>query len=199
MASIDPPLDPATTAVLSLDMQAGIVSIYAGHQDGLIARAAEVLRRSRGCGMTIVHVQVGFRPGLPEISPRNTLFSGIRNSERHQQLFQGDAGRIHSALGPEGRDIVIVKHRISAFAGTDLEMILRSNAIDTLVLFGIATSGVVLSTLLDAVDADYRVVVVKDCCIDPDAETHQVLAEKLFPKRGTVLTAEELVGQLPAC
>jgi nicotinamidase-related amidase len=72
-------------------------------------------------------------------------------------------------------------------------MILRANAIDTLVLFGIATSGVVLSTLLDAVDADYRAIVITDCCADRDAELHKVLVEKFFPHRGTAMTATEFL------
>ena len=198
MATLEPPLHAAHTAVLSMDMQAGIVSIYAGDQAAFISRPAEVLRRCRAAGLRIIHVQVGFRPGFPEISPRNALFSAIRNSERHQQLFQGDAGRIHPAVAPEGQDIVITKHRISAFTGTDLEMILRSTEIDTLILFGIATSGVVLSTLLDAVDGDYRILVLKDCCADLEADVHQVLVDKFFPRRGAVLTAEELLQNLPA-
>jgi nicotinamidase-related amidase len=194
---IEPALDPARTAVLSMDMQAGIVSIYAGdQQDGFTARAAGILGRCRDRGMTVIHVQVGFRPGMPEISPRNALFAAIRTSERHQQLFKGDAGKIHPAVAPVGEDIVIVKHRISAFTGTDLDMILRAKDIDTLVLFGIATSGVVLSTLLDAVDADYRVIVIKDCCADQDADVHSVLLEKVFPRRGTVVTSAELLENL---
>ncbi|MFY9745578.1 MAG: isochorismatase family cysteine hydrolase, partial [Acidobacteriaceae bacterium] len=154
------------------------------------------LGRCRERGLTVIHVQVGFRPGLPEISPRNALFAAIRNSERHQQLFQGDAGKIHPTVAPVGEDIVITKHRISAFTGTDLEMILRSKDIDTLVMFGIATSGVVLSTLLDAVDADYRVIVIRDCCADQDADVQSVLLEKLFPRRGTVVSAAELLVSL---
>jgi nicotinamidase-related amidase len=75
-------------------------------------------------------------------------------------------------------------------------MILRSKEIDTLVMFGIATSGVVLSTLLDAVDTDYRAIVVKDCCVDQDADVHNVLVEKFFPRRGTVVTAAELLEGL---
>jgi nicotinamidase-related amidase len=194
---IEPALDPARTAVLSMDMQAGIVSIYAGdQQDAFTARAAGVLGRCRDRGMTIIHAQVGFRPGMPEISPRNALFSAIRTSERHQQLFKGDAGKIHPAVAPVGEDIVIVKHRISAFMGTDLDMILRAKEIDTLVLFGIATSGVVLSTLLDAIDADYRAIVIKDCCADQDEDVQSVLLEKLFPRRGTVVTSAELLESL---
>jgi nicotinamidase-related amidase len=194
---IQPALDPARTAVLSMDMQSAIVSIYVGDQDAFTSRAAEVLRRCRKRGVTVIHIQVGFRPGLPEVSSRNALFVAVKNSPERQQLFQGEAGKIHPALGPEGDDIVITKHRISAFTGTDLDMILRAKEIDTLVMFGIATSGVVLSTLLDAVDADYRVIVIADCCADQDAEVHSTLLEKFFPRRGIVVTAAELLESLP--
>jgi nicotinamidase-related amidase len=146
--------------------------------------------------VTVIHIQVGFRPGLPEISSRNELFASIRSSPERQKLFQGDGAKIHRAVAPIGEDIVITKHRISAFTGTDLEMILRAREIETLVLFGIATSGVVLSTLLAAVDADYRAVIVKDCCADRDCEVHSVLVEKFFPQRGTVVTAAELLESL---
>jgi nicotinamidase-related amidase len=187
---------PQRCAVLSMDMQAGIVSIYAGNDDGLITRAAATLVRCRDLGMKVIHVQVGFRPGLPEVSSRNTLFAAIRTSERHQQLFKGDSGKIHPGVAPVGDDIVVTKHRISAFTGTDLDMILRANNIETLILFGIATSGVVLSTLLFAVDADYHTVVIKDCCADRDPDIHTVLVEKFFPQRTTVLTAAELAENL---
>jgi nicotinamidase-related amidase len=193
---IEPPLHPARTAVLSMDMQTAIVSMYTGDPSALTSRAAKVLERSRDCGMTVFHVQVGFRPGLPEVSPRNALFAAIRTSPERQKLFQGDAGKIHPAVAPVGEDIVITKHRISAFTGTDLDMILRAQEIDTLVMFGIATSGVVLSTLLDAVDADYRVLIVQDCCADRDADVHAVLVEKFFPQRGTALTAKEFLENL---
>lgn len=195
--TIQPP-DPARTAVLSMDLQAGIVSIYAGTQPDLLSRAAEVLQRSRASGLTVLHVQVGFRPGLPEISPRNPLFNAIRNSPRHQQLFEGAAGAIHPAVSPESSDIVITKHRVSAFAGTDLDMILRAKDIDTLVLFGIATSGVVLSTLLHASDADYSLIVLKDCCADLEPDVHTTLLEKMFPRRAAVITAAEFLDSLPA-
>jgi nicotinamidase-related amidase len=79
----------------------------------------------------------------------------------------------------------VTKRRVSAFAGTDLEMILRANEIETLVLFGIVTSGVVLSTLLEASDADYWLFVVKDCCADLDQRLHAALVEGLFPSRAS--------------
>jgi nicotinamidase-related amidase len=189
--------DPARAAVLSMDYQSAIVSIYGGSQkDELLSRAASVLAQARNFGMTIIHVHVGFRPNLPEINPRNLLLGAIKNSPQHQQLFQGTAGAIHPAVAPEGDDIVITKRRVSAFAGTDLEMILRANEIVTLIMFGIATSGVVLSTLLEAADADYRLYVIKDCCADLDEELHTCLIDKLFVRQATVITANEFVDAL---
>ena len=187
-------IDPARAAVLSMDLQTGIISIYAKDDAGFVERAASVLGKARELGMHVIHVQVGFRKKLPEVSSRNSLFAAIKNSERHQRLFEGDLGAIHPMLGPAGDDIVVVKHRVSAFAGTDLEMILRANEIDTLVLFGIATSGVVLSTLVDAVDTDYRLFVVNDCCLDSDAELHAALLERFFPLRGKVISAGEFLA-----
>jgi nicotinamidase-related amidase len=90
----------------------------------------------------------------------------------------------------------VTKHRVSAFTGTELEMLLGAMEIETVVLFGISTSGVVLSTLLHASDADYKLVVIADCCADLDSELHEVLINRLFPQRAEVLTAEEFVEAL---
>src|SRR5258708_22734603 len=132
------PLDTTRTAVLSMDLQTAIVSIYTKGQADFLTRTAGVLKEARQYGLNVIHVQVGFRPGLPEISLRNPLLSAIKNSFQHQQLFQGAAGAIHPAVEPQQEDILITKHRISAFAGTDLGMILLANDIDTLILFAIA-------------------------------------------------------------
>lgn len=187
--------DPARSAVLSMDLQTAIVSIYVEDQE-LLSRAGSVLRRARDSGMCVIHVQVGFRPGLPEVSPRNLLLSAIKSSPKHQQLFQGPAAAIHPEVAPQQGDIVITKHRVDAFAGTDLEMVLRAKDIDTLVLFGIATSGAVLSTLLHAADADYRLAVIKDCCADRDLDVHDCLIDKVFPRQARVMTASEFVDAL---
>ena len=187
--------DPSRSAVLSMDLQTAIVSIYVEDQQ-LLSRAGNVLHRARDSGMCVIHVQVGFRPGLPEVSPRNLLLSAIKSSPKHQQLFQGPAAAIHPEVAPQQGDIVITKHRVDAFAGTDLEMVLRAKDIDTLVLFGIATSGVVLSTLLHAADADYRLAVIKDCCADRDLDVHDCLIDKVFPRQATVMTASEFVDAL---
>ena len=187
--------DSAHAAVLSMDFHTSIVSIYVKDQD-LIARAAGVLKQARSSGMTIIHLQVGFRPNFPEISSRNSLFHALKNSVQHRQLFEGAAGAIHASVAPAADDVVVTKHRVGAFAGTDLDMILRAKDIDTLILFGIATSGVVLSTVRHAADADYRLIVIKDCCADQDAEVHACLVDKVFPRQATVISALEFLDAL---
>jgi nicotinamidase-related amidase len=192
----DMPLYPTHTALLAMDCQVGIVSVYAKPQDEFLARAASVLGAARKAGMTVIQVKVGFRAGLPEVGATNKMFAAIKASVPRQKLFEGPSGAIHPALGPEAGDIQVTKHRVSAFTGTDLDMILRAKEIDTLVLFGIATSGVVLSTLLDACEADYRLCVIADCCADLDAELHATLIKRFFPTRGDVMTAGDFVKEL---
>src|SRR5271165_4697763 len=167
-------------ALLSMDLHSSIVSIYTSHDPGFMSRVAAVLNAARAGGVRVIHVQVGFRPGLPEVSDRNALFAAVKTSPQWQQLFSGEGGAIHPSAAPQGDEVVITKHRGSAFTGTDLEMILRANGIETLVLMGIATSGVVLATLLHAADADYRLVVVKDCCADRDPDLHAALIDRYF-------------------
>ncbi|MGH9546961.1 MAG: isochorismatase family cysteine hydrolase [Terriglobales bacterium] len=188
------PIYPPHTAVLSMDCQNGIVSLYVkDDKDAFLTRVSSALSHARSTGMTVIHVQVGFRPGLPEVSSRNQLFGALKSSAQHQKLFQEPLGAIPSAIAPKEGEIVVTKHRISAFVGTDLAMILRANDIDTLVLFGIATSGVVLSTLLEAADGDFRLAVIKDCCADIDSSLHDCLINKFFPSRASVLSVREFV------
>ncbi len=189
-------LDRSHTAVLPMDCQAGIVSQYVKPAEEFLERASKVLKAARSVEMPVIHVRVGFRPGLPEIGDRNKLFAAVKASPQYQKLFDGPAGEIHAALGPEAGDIVVTKHRVSAFAGTDLEMILRAKEIRTLVLFGIATSGVVLSTLLEASDGDYEPIVIADCCADMNEQLHTALLTHLFPRRATVTTADEVIAAL---
>ena len=189
--------DPAHTAVLAMDCQTGIVSLYSKSQDEFIKRASGVLKAARALEMLVIQVQVGFRPGLPEMSSRNKLLGAIKSSKPHQEFFQGSSGAIHPGLGPEPADIILTKHRVSAFVGTDLDMLLRANEIETIVLFGIATSGVVLSTLLQASDADYRLVVISDCCEDRDMDLHAALLDRFFPTRAEVITADDFMAILP--
>jgi nicotinamidase-related amidase len=122
------------------------------------------------------------------------MFAAVKASPQYQKLFDGPAGNVHPALGPEPGDIVVT-NIASAFAGTDLEMILRPKT-SARSCFGIATSGVVLSTLLEACDADYDPVIIADCCADMNAELHNALMVHLFPRRAAVVNAVDVVAAL---
>jgi nicotinamidase-related amidase len=82
--------------------------------------------------------------------------------------------------------VIVSKRRVSAFTGSDLEVLLRARGIDSLVLAGIATSGVVLPALRRAADLDYRLTVLADGCLDADPGVHQVLMGKVFPRQAEV-------------
>jgi nicotinamidase-related amidase len=196
---IDPALtiNRARTAVLIMDYQNDIVSMLPENvQAPLLDRAGAVLKKARQAHLPIIYVVVRFRDGYPEVDPRNKLFSGLKASGR---LREGTSGaEIHARVAPEPGDIVVTKRRVGAFSTTDLETILRAKNIHTLVLLGIATSGVVLSTIRSAADMDYSLVVVSDACADRDAEVNRVLMDKVFPRQAVVVTAQELINAIPA-
>jgi nicotinamidase-related amidase len=192
-------IDPRTTALLVMDFQTMIVegpvlATSGVDKPALLARTASVIDGARKAGVHVIYVVVGFRAGYPEVSSRNRSFSTLRESGR---FLDGAAGsEVHTAVAPRPGEVVVTKHRVSAFAGTDLDMILRARGIETLVLTGIATSGVVLSTIRHAADADYGLVVVADCCADGDPEVHRVLTEKVFARPATVITADTFLRSL---
>jgi nicotinamidase-related amidase len=187
-------IDPKHTALLVMDLQSAVIARFGERSAPVLERAPGVVAAARAAGLPVIYVVVGFRPGYPEVSPRNATFSTILQNGLF--VIGSPGSDVVSAVRPQDGDVVVVKHRVSAFAGTDLEMILRAKAIDTLVLLGIATSGVVLSTVRHAADADYRLVVVKDCCADADDEVHRVLTEKVFLRQATVVSAAELTAAL---
>jgi len=113
----------------------------------------------------------------------------------HDIVERDGATAVVDELAPQPGDVTVLKRRASAFTGSDLEVVLRSRRIGTLVLCGIATGGVVLSTLREAADRDYRLVVLSDGCLDADPEVHRVLTEKLFPRQADVVTVDAWLGQ----
>jgi nicotinamidase-related amidase len=187
-------IDPQRSALLVMDMQADIVAMLGDKAAGAVERTAGLIAAARAARLPVIYVVVGFRPGHPELSPRSPAYERIAKAGR---LVLGTSGaEVVAALRPEAHEPVVVKHRVSAFAGTDLEQLLRARGIDTLLLLGFATSGVVLSTVRHGSDADYQLVVVKDCCADADEEVHRVLTEKVLARQATVVTASEAAAAL---
>jgi nicotinamidase-related amidase len=190
-------IDPRSTALLVMDYQVDVLTRFMtdAQSADAIACVPDLIARARDARMMVIHVVVAFRPGHPEVSPRNQVFSVVK---ANGILVAGSEGAaIHAAAAPRAGEPIVVKHRISPFVGTDLETLLRANGIDTLVLAGVHTSGVVLSTVRQAADLDYRMVVVRDCCADPDAEVHAMLLDVIIARQAAVVTVAELAGALP--
>jgi nicotinamidase-related amidase len=190
-------IDPGSAALLVMDYQVDALTKFmtAAQSFAPIACVPALIAMARDAGMMVIHVVVAFRPGHPEVSPRNSLFSAIK---ANGMLVAGSEGAaIHPAAAAREGEPIVVKHRISPFVGTDLEILLRANGIDTLVLAGVHTSGVVLSTVRQAIDLDYRLIVVRDCCADPDAELHAMLLDKVIATQAAVVTTAELADALP--
>jgi nicotinamidase-related amidase len=184
-------MDPERTALLVMDVQGGIVE-RAGSPE-LLERVAAATAAARAAGIRVVYVKVGFRAGYPEVSPRNRSFSALSGSG---QFVDGKASEVHDAVAPQPGDVVVTKRRVSAFAGSDLDVVLRAGEIQSLVLTGIATSGVVLSTLRQAADLDFDLIVLSDGCADGDDEVHHVLTEKVFPRQALVTTVADWTQSL---
>ena len=182
-----------STALLVMDVQQGVVDRFSGDEEYL-PRLASAVEAARGTGIRVIYVIVGFRAGYPEVSNRNKSFSAIAGTGR---FADGDPGSaIHPAVAPAPSDVIVTKRRVSAFTGSDLEVVLRAGEIDRLVLTGIATSGVVLSTLRQAADLDYRLTVLADGCLDADPEVHRVLTEKVFPRQADVISVADWAASL---
>lgn len=185
-------IDRSRTALLIMDYQNDIVN-FLPEKDRmpLLEKASIILKESRRAGLPVIYVVVRFRDGYPEINPQNRMFSGLKKSG---WLREGTPGaEIHTKVAPEPGDIVVTKRRVGAFSTTDLETILRAKNIDTLAMFGIATSGVVLSTVRWAADMDYQLVVIVDACADRNEEVHRVLTEKVFPGQATVVSTQDFL------
>lgn len=185
-------IDPKHSALLVMDYQKGVIPMIENGQK-LVGVVAEVIRNFRERGGTVGYVRVGFADGELESAPKTSGMAANMTANRRAMMHaDAPSTQIHVAIAPEPGDIVVRKQRVGAFGTTDLHEQLQARGIDTLLLAGISTSGCVHSTVLDAYDRDYRVIVLADVCADPDQEVHRFLLERIFPKRAEVIETREL-------
>jgi nicotinamidase-related amidase len=190
-------LDKSTTALLMADFSAGnMAQNPIVHERQTFERAGAVLAAARQAGIFVTYCIAHFRPGYPEIPAQHNLRSPMRATGA--VLPADPALLIHPSVAPREGEPVIAKHRTSAFSGSAFDTILRAQAIETIILMGHATSGVILSTVRLAADLDYHVIVVEDGCADRDPDVHTLLMEKVFPRQATVVSAAEMVAALGA-
>jgi nicotinamidase-related amidase len=172
---------PKLAAIIG-DLQSGITRKYPFAAD-IVPHAATLAADVRSHGGLVVFVRMQLRVNGADVSPRNATVRTI--FEMGDDYHEGASGvALDPGLGQEAGDVVVTKTRASAFAGTDLDMILRAQGVETLVVAGVATSAMVAATVYAAWDLDYIVRVASDVCADPDAAVHDVLVDTIFPSRG---------------
>ena len=186
-----PAIDPRHTALLIMDYQAGIVSRLSD-SEALVARAADAIAAVRRHGGQVGYVRVGFEDADLAALPATSAMGAAVAARGNGLHASSPATAIDERVAPEPGDIVVRKTRVGAFSTTDLDRQLRDRDISTLILAGISTSGVLLSTVRDAADRDYQVLVLADACADPVPGVHEFLTGKIFPRQASVITSAEL-------
>jgi nicotinamidase-related amidase len=190
-------IDPRHTALLVMDYQAGLVGRLSGAED-LLSRVADAIAAVRSHGGQIGYVRVAFDDSDFDAIPAHSMMAPTVAAAGRALHSDSPATAVHDSVAPEPGDIVVRKTRVGAFSTTDLHDQLRDRGITTLILAGISTSGVVLSTVRDAADRDYEVVVLADASADPQPGIHDFLTEKIFPRQAHVITTAELKDLLSA-
>jgi nicotinamidase-related amidase len=155
-------IDPARTAVINVDMQRCFVEgtpIAAPEGLELLARINALLRDCRDAGMLIIHTRVWLRPDGSNVG----VMAEFKAPLIVALFTEGNEGaELHDALDVAASDVILNKPRYGAFHGTDLDLILRSRRIDTVIISGIATNICCETTAREAAQRDYRVIFLRD-------------------------------------
>ncbi|WP_158796193.1 cysteine hydrolase family protein [Pedobacter sp. L105] len=159
------------TALLVIDMQEEILATMPDETSVIIENTGKAITSARYYNIPVIYVVAG------------KTHPATRNID--------ESMKVHPDLLPGNEEVTVMRRRVSAFTGTDLEIILRSFNIRNIVLTGISTSGAILSTLCEAADKGYGLTVLLDCCADPDKEVHRIFMSKLFPCQAEVVTVDE--------
>ena len=192
-------ISTSQTAFLLMDVQRTNARYFAadgtfvGGDQTFLDHVEKALGTARRSGLRVIHVAFCTRFGSPELHPHNRLLSGPRIS---RSIPTPTDPQFHPRVAPNFDEVIVTRARVSAFHGSDLEVILRAGGIRHLVVCGIATTGVVLSTVCEASDRDYELTVLSDGCATSDEELQRVLMERLFPRYAQVTTVEEWSNSL---
>jgi nicotinamidase-related amidase len=194
-------LEPRRCVVLAIDIQndfmkTGGLLDRAGRNIGpmveVLPRCAAFLDEARALGILIVHIKMVTLPNGMSDSPAML---------RAKQMMSGTDFCLEGTWGAEfceecaplPGEIVVEKHRSSAFVGTRLDQILRANAVETVVIVGEQTPGCIEATYRDASYFDYYNVLVEDCVAAFDPELHEA-SLKIQRARHDVTTADEVLA-----
>lgn len=155
---------PERTAVVVIDMQNDFINpdsplfVESGYK--FADKLSAFLDVCRGEGMEIIYTEDMVRPDFKDAGTAPELCSPMREGK---VLIEGTPGVLtYACVAPKDGDVVIKKHRYSGFFGTELDMMLRTMGIDTLILTGVCTDCCVFSTARDGGFLNYRVGVISD-------------------------------------
>jgi len=142
--------------------------------DGVLGRLSGLLESARQAGSPVIYVRVCNPPDLVTNNPIYWL------AHQTGRLRCGSPEvQVLPQVAPEPGDLVVEHHRMSAFTGSDLDLILRNRGIQTLIMTGAATNVAVESTARDAADRGYRVVIAADCCVAATTGAHGAALDSL--------------------
>jgi len=178
------------SALLILDYQVGVGD--QAYAQEAAPRAAAALAAGRKAALFIIFSKVNFRPGYSDIASSNKAFWSLKT----KNLLPPNASKLITLFQPIHDEIVVNKNRFSAFCGNDLRTVLRATNINHLIMAGVATSGVILSSFTAAADADHSMTILSDACADPKPTLHNELMKNLFPRSAMVATVDEWTGSL---
>ena len=176
--------------LLVMDLVESILTM-SGNPQAFVTQVQTAIAHARKHNVPVWYIKPNFRPSVPEIHANNKFFSKIK-----PMLQNAPAETFDASVAPQPDDLVFGKFRISAFSGNELDIVLRAQGIEHLVLTGLATSGAVLSTVRAAADKDYQITVLSDGCFDHDPEVHDVLMNKVFPMQANVMTVDDWATSL---
>jgi biuret amidohydrolase len=198
-------IDPTRAAVLALHFERDIVEpggTFGGlladgvARRGVLARTAGVLEAARVAGLLVVHGRVSYPAGHPGLDTGIPLFGMI---VEHDALVEGTAAvEIVDEVAPHPGDVIVDHTGTSAFGGGELERLLRTRGVDTVVIAGVATNVIVDGTARDASNRGLKAFVLADCCSAGDDSTHAAALATLEMLTHGVVTSDEFVGSLRA-
>jgi len=197
--------DPAKTAVVLIEFQNEFTSEGGVLHDavapvmdktGMLAKTVALVRAARAAGVTIMHAPITFAPGFGELTRHPYgILKGVVDGNAFVKGSWGAA--IADELAPQEGDIVVEgKRGLDTFASTNLDFILRSKGITTIVIGGFLTNCCVESTMRTGYENGYVVITLQDCVAATSVEEHDNALRYDFPMFSTPMTAADVVAQL---
>lgn len=186
-------LDSATTALVVIDLQKGIVSRDTKPHSAaeVVGRASALAARFRVSGGTVVLVHVAF-----SADDRDRLKPPADGAPPVTLPIPAEFSELVPELAQQPGDIDIIKKQWGAFYGTELELQLRRRGIRTIVICGIATNFGVESTARDAWERSYELVFVEDAMAGMSDDAHRFAITTIFPRLGRVRSTADVIAAL---